>query len=795
MSWSCLLMLCLVLCLPRSARSQVVINEIMANNTSTLANQAGLFSDWIELYNTSSAAVDIGGYTLTDNPSFPTQYIFPPGTPILAHGYLLVWCDSSTGVGEYHTGFNLSAKGASVLLYSGFGFALVDSNGFGLQLADLSIGRVPDGTGAWTLNEPTPELANKAKTLGSIFETNGAVVLTNLFINEWLATNSMGPATNRDPDWLELYNKSTNPIALGGVVFSSAWPEPGTVTTNRPIVPLSFIDGSGYIQFNCVGNKAKKNDELDFKLSHTSGETISLYPVAGQTNVWIDRISFPGNNTVSNYWPTDSGLFGVSYGRLPDGGTNIVQFSRSRITPGASNFQSITNVVINEALTHTDPPLEDAIELYNPTTNDVDISYWWLSNRPDNPFKFQIPPGTIITAGGYKVFYEQIGVTTLPHKGFNTSGTGTDPDFTLNSAHGDSVYLFIGNSSGAITGYRRGIDFGSAQHGIAFGRFITSVAVDIVAMSSNTFGMDNPATVAQFRTGTGLTNAYPLVGALVINEIMYHPPDIFNGLTYVDDGLDEYIEVYNITTNTYSLWDTNTLGTLNGLYFDSSVGFYADGRTNTWRLRGMVNYDFPTNVHLGAGQTLLLVNFDPILNPSQSNTFVAKYGVPADVQIFGPYNGGRLKNSGGSVELDKPDPPQPPSHPDFRFVPYIQVDKITFNDKAPWPTGPDGGGAALHRIVPERYGNEPTNWESAFPTPGWEPLHINSSQRTGNSFVLGFRSLAGGSYSVQAKTNLNAPAWTKVTNFTSQSFTSVRSVTNTLSTTNRFYRLVTPAQP
>jgi hypothetical protein len=66
----------------------------------------------------------------------------------------------------------------------------------------------------------------------------------------------------------------------------------------------------------------------------------------------------------------------------------------------------LTNVVINEVLTHTDPPLEDAVELYNPALTPVDISGWFLSNTPDNLKKFRIPDGTVIPASGYKVFYE-----------------------------------------------------------------------------------------------------------------------------------------------------------------------------------------------------------------------------------------------------------------------------------------------------------------------------------------------------------------------------------------------------
>ena len=65
---------------------------------------------------------------------------------------------------------------------------------------------------------------------------------------------------------------------------------------------------------------------------------------------------------------------GVSIGRLPDGSGNVVFFAPGRSTPGASNFQLIMEIIINEILTHTDPPLEDAVELYNPTATNVNIS-------------------------------------------------------------------------------------------------------------------------------------------------------------------------------------------------------------------------------------------------------------------------------------------------------------------------------------------------------------------------------------------------------------------------------------
>ena len=54
-------------------------------------------------------------------------------------------------------------------------------------------------------------------------------------------------------------------------------------------------------------------------------------------------------------------LSDISEGRFPDGSSNVVKFPGTA-SPGASNWRRLTNIVINEALTHTDLPLEDAIE-------------------------------------------------------------------------------------------------------------------------------------------------------------------------------------------------------------------------------------------------------------------------------------------------------------------------------------------------------------------------------------------------------------------------------------------------
>jgi hypothetical protein len=108
-----------------------------------------------------------------------------------------------------------------------------------------------------------------------------------------------------------------------------------------------------------------------------------------------------------------------------------------------------------------------------------------------------------------------------------------------------------------------------------------------------------------------------------------------------DNSLDEYIEILNIANTITYLYDTNY-------------------PTNTWRLRGGTDYDFPTNISLNAGAYLLAVNFDPRTNLTQLAAFRSLYSVPAGVADFRSLPGDNLSNSGGTVELDKPDPVQLP---------------------------------------------------------------------------------------------------------------------------------------
>ena len=139
----------------------VVINEWMAVNTGSVLDPAdGHADDWFELYNTTAAPVNIGGWHLTDDPTQPTKFTIRPGTSIPAHGYMLFWADDETLQGADHVNFTLDNTGDLIALFDAGG-QFIDSVTFGAQVANLSQGRAPDGADTITgFSVPTPGNAN-----------------------------------------------------------------------------------------------------------------------------------------------------------------------------------------------------------------------------------------------------------------------------------------------------------------------------------------------------------------------------------------------------------------------------------------------------------------------------------------------------------------------------------------------------------------------------------------------------------------------------------------------------------
>jgi len=686
----------------RGDATAVRLNEILADNT-VYTNADGTITDVLELYNTSASAEVLTGCSLSDSNTFPQRYIFPSGAVIPGHGFYRMTCDSSRPASTTNVNFGIKATGGFLYFYSS-GLILIDSVEYGLQIKDHSIGRAADGTGPWVLTVPTLGGPNNPFTNFGTY--------ASLKINEWLVKqSSTGPN-----DFFEIFNLTNKPVAIGGTFVSDNVAQP----MKARIPELSFIGTgwiSGYLKFTADSSAAKyPADHVNFGFGDS--DSIGFY----ETNTF-----FPSPNQIDFIAATPA-AYGVhtndvSRGRLPDGSTNLVYFTKvndyDTFSPGEPNFKILpyfNNGIINELLAHTDPPLEDAVEIQNRSSFSLDISGWWLSNQRSNRKKYLIPNGPAIPVGGFRVIYEGVGSPS----GFNGYGTNAVQPFTFNSAHGDQAVLSQVDANGNLTGYVIYEEFESSANGVSFGHYDTTQTNDykFVAMSARSFGVDEPLSVEEFRTGTGLTNPFPRVGPIVINEIMYAPSNtVFNNTNGVpttnQNPAEEYIEVRNIS---------NT----NVVMFDPLFP------TNRYRIQTALNFSFPLT-NMPPNSFAVIVGFDPYTDLVALANFRSRFNVASNVPIFGPWTG-RLADSGDAVELYRPDPPQSIIRPDYGYVPWIRTDKVNYKDSAPWPSGlsgANGTGRSLQRRNSSLFGNDAVNWAADVPNPGVVSLALQDNDLDG----------------------------------------------------------------
>ena len=399
---------------------------------------------------------------------------------------------------------------------------------------------------------------------------------------------------------------------------------------------------------------------------------LSFIAAGGYTRFWADGSSDGGNHcnfklsksgesvvltasngtTTINKYTFGSQTTDVSQGRFPDGSSTIGTFAATASSEKPNWLASA--VVINEALTHPADGSTAWIELRNTGASAANISYWWLSNDFNAPKKYQFPNGTSIPAGGYLVVEAA------------TFGSA----FTLDSTGGE-ICLSEGPSGGTLTGYRSQVKYGVAEAGVSFGR---------VECTGHNNGDNNTDFWPMQAATSGAVNSDPLTSPLQINEVMYHPTDGSGG---ADVTTTEFIEIHN----------------------RSNAAVTAAG----WKLKGDVDFTFPSGTTLAPDGYLVVVGFNPSTDPTSLANFRTTYGLGAEAVIVGPFST-NLPNSTADLELAET--------VDYSGVLYYaNVDKVEYRDLSPWPTLADGGGQSLQRASRSLIGNTASNWSGATPTP------------------------------------------------------------------------------
>ncbi len=410
----------------------LVINEFMASNDLTQADQDGDFDDWIELYNNTGASISLDGFYLSDDAGNLTKWAFPDGSTIAANDYLIIWADEDLEQDGLHADFKLSSGGEEVVLIDANG-AIVDSLTYPEQTTDVSYGRFPNGTGSF--REMTTTTFNAENTDGTTnpddptFSTSP--LAGDLVVNEFMASNDT-TAVDQDgdaDDWIELYNNSSSSISLDGFFLSDDIEEP----TKWAFPAGSSIDGNGYLIIWADEDLEQDGLHADFKLS-AGGEMVLLFDA--DTSL-IDTVTYVDQST------------DISHGRFPNG---TGSFQDMTPTFNAENTEGTTDpvdptfstsplageLVINEFMASNDATqadqdgdFDDWIELYNNSSSSITLDGFFLSDDIDNPTKWAFPAGTSIAANGYLIIWAD---EDLDQEGLHA-------DFKL-SAGGEMVVLF-----------------------------------------------------------------------------------------------------------------------------------------------------------------------------------------------------------------------------------------------------------------------------------------------------------------------------------------------------------------
>lgn len=486
--------------------------------------------------------------------------------------------------------------------------------------------------------------------------------------------------TDEDFEYIELYNAGPSSIALSQLRFSDGIEFDFSTSSATQLAPGAYaLVVSNQVAFaERYGTNRPVIGQYTGRLANT-GELVTL---ADRFGTSIIELTYADNW----YSHTDGGGYSLTLldlSRTQQSADDDDQWRPSQFSGGSpgTGDTDVTprSIVVNEIFAH---PVTNTsgrwIELRNTTGQSINIGLWYVSNSDVDRRKYQIPAGTTLGAGEYLLLSE------LTHFGPSSTAPGRRVPWEL-SPSGGTVFLTGGNASGELLGYRIDRTYDAAEPDVSLGVYTKpDGSTDFVRLTAS-----SPGTV----------NRAPIVGPLVINELMYHP----------QFGDVEFIELHNISNAPVPL---------------------DDGQGRSWRLRGAIDYTFPAGRTISAGgYALIMQAADGADQTASATAFRSRYQIPANVDIFIYTDAlnGSLSNDEEKLFLDRPEPTLSASTPT-----YLVIDAVRYSDTDPWPLQADGTGSSLSRFVPSAYGNDVGNWVAGTlrGTPGKVNTVIDTSPPT-----------------------------------------------------------------
>ncbi len=348
------------------AVSGVTINEVLALNTSIVADESGNYSDFIEFYNGTNSAIDLGGLFISDSAGYSLRCRIPTNnsaaTTVQSGKWISFWADGKPELGANHLDFSLDgANGEDVILSqinASGEIVLLDKISFGPQTENVSYGRFPEMTDYWEEMSPTYSAKNQS--------VNSSVALKTL-------TASIGtilPAVSTSVLTYECSvpaGTTTVPTISATTVNSKA---SVTITQAESLTDMAVVK---VISANGYNSETYK---VSFKIAASSDATLATLELGGGTLVpafspttysyvanlqttyvpYLTAIANDENAVVNvDYAPTIDGITIITV-TASDGSTqqyevSYTSASQNIVTEWADNFENgIGNLTTNNSI-------------------------------------------------------------------------------------------------------------------------------------------------------------------------------------------------------------------------------------------------------------------------------------------------------------------------------------------------------------------------------------------------------------------------------------------------------------
>ncbi|MDE2812966.1 MAG: lamin tail domain-containing protein [Gemmatimonadota bacterium] len=550
------------------AEATVVISEVLADPPSGLAgdaNQDGVREtygdEFIELYNTGSASVDINGWRLGDSGKSPdTFFQFPANTVIEPGSYVVLFGGGNpTGftvpvyIDDGRIGNGLTGKGEDIHLIDDTGDTVAVVSHTPWPSKQSLVRHPPDGD-EWVAHKT-------ASTIKALFSPGHTHIIPKpdypLFISEVLADPPTGLAgdANRDgvrdtygDEFIELYNTGSEPISLAGWKLGDS-----TAPKNSFQFPAdAVIEPGSYVVLFGGGNPTGFTIPVyidDGKIGNGltgKGEKILLIDNNGHE---IDVISHTP-------WPSKQSLVR----NPPDGGAWVphktVSTVKALFSPGHTHIIPKPDypLFISEVL--ADPPTgldgdanrdgvrdtyeDEFIELYNAGTNPISLAGWRLGDSRPSDEHFQFPANAVIAPHSYIVLF----------------GGGNPTGFTI------PVYIDDGKIGNGLTGKGEKIllidNNGHEIDVISHTPWPSKQSLVRNPPDGGAWVPHKTVSTVKALFSPGHTHIIPKPNyPLFISEVLADPPSGLAGDVNRDgqrDGYeDDFIELYNAGSNPISL--------------------------------------------------------------------------------------------------------------------------------------------------------------------------------------------------------------------------------------------------